>query len=108
MAKVPVLTTIGSQHHSARFTTSRSGQRICPAHREAFHRSRTSLGAAHWLREAGILAPLVVSEFVKDPPRQWRYIRMISIGTALLSQGMWAMKVDREREAARERELMVS
>jgi hypothetical protein len=73
--------------------------------RQAFHRPHTSLGAAHWIREAGILAPLVISEFVKDSQRQWRYIRMVSVATALLSQGMWTMKIHKEREAAREREL---
>jgi len=77
------------------------------AHRQVFHRPHTSMGAmGHWIREAGILAPLVISEFVKDPGRQWRYIRIASIATALLSEGMWTMKVHREREAARERELM--
>ena len=75
--------------------------------RQAYHKPHTSLGAAgHWIREAGILAPLVISEFVKDPGKQWRYIRIASVATALLSEGMWTAKVHREREAAREREAM--
>src|ERR1700689_2636400 len=78
-----------------------------PFRRQSFHHPRTSLGAAgHWIREAGILAPLVISEFVKDPGKQWRYIRIASVATALLSEGMWTAKVHREREAAREREAM--
>ncbi|HEY1759418.1 MAG TPA: hypothetical protein VGG72_28860 [Bryobacteraceae bacterium] len=76
-------------------------------HRQPYHKPHTSLGAAgHWVREAGILAPLIISEFVKDPGKQWRYIRIASIATALLSEGMWTAKVHRERETAREREAM--
>jgi len=75
--------------------------------RQAYHKPHTSLGAAgHWIREAGILAPLIISEFVKDPGKQWRYIRIASVATALLSEGMWTAKVHREREASREREAM--
>ena len=75
--------------------------------RQAYHKPHSSLGAAgHWIREAGILAPLIISEFVKDPGKQWRYIRIASVATALLSEGMWTAKVHREREAAREREDM--
>jgi hypothetical protein len=75
--------------------------------RQVFHRPHTSLGATgHWLREAGILAPLVISEFVKDGEKRWRYIRIASLATALLSEGMWTAKVHKEREAARQREAM--
>jgi hypothetical protein len=77
------------------------------AERQAFHRPHTSLGAAgHWLREAGILAPLIISEVVKDGEKRWRLIRIASIGTALLSEGMWTAKVHKEREIARQREAM--
>jgi hypothetical protein len=75
--------------------------------RQAFHKPHSSLGATgHWIREAGILAPLIISEFVKDGEQKWRYIRMASIGTALLSEGMWAAKIHKERQAARDHELM--
>jgi hypothetical protein len=75
--------------------------------RQAFRRPHTSLGATgHWLREAGILAPLVISEFVKDGEKRWRYIRIASLATALLSEGMWTAKVHKEREAAHQREAM--
>jgi hypothetical protein len=78
-----------------------------PGQRQAFRRTHTSLGAAgHWIREAGILAPLVISEFVKDGEKKWRYIRIASIATALLSEGMWTAKVHKEREVARQREAM--
>jgi hypothetical protein len=88
----------GSQYHA---NTEAS------AHRQPYHKPHTSLGATgHWIREAGILAPLVISELVKDGEKKWRYIRIASIATALLSEGMWTAKVHRERQAAREREAM--
>ncbi len=42
---------------------------------------------AHWLKTAGILAPLVIHEFVKDPDKKWRYIRLASVATALCRRG---------------------
>jgi hypothetical protein len=44
----------------------------------------------------------VIGEFVKDEGKKWRYIRMASVATALLSEGMWAAKIHREREQVRE------
>ena len=73
--------------------------------RHAFHKPHTSLGATgHWVRTAGILAPLVIGEFVKDPDQRWRYIRIASVATALISEGLWTHKIRRERDEARERE----
>src|ERR1700678_1011006 len=75
------------------------------AHRHAFHKPHTSLGATgHWVRTAGILAPLVIGEFVKDPDQRWRYIRMASVATALISEGLWTHKIRREREEAKARQ----
>jgi len=77
------------------------------AARRPFHQPHTSLGlAAHWIKEAGILAPIAIGEFVPDPAKKWRYIKLASLATALLSEGMWTFRVHREREAARERELV--
>lgn len=73
--------------------------------RQAFHHPRTTLGAAgHWVREAGILAPLVIGEFVKDADRRWRYIRMASVATALLSEALWTSRIHRERKEREARE----
>jgi hypothetical protein len=67
--------------------------------RQAFHHPHTSLGAAgHWVREAGILAPLVIGEFVKDADKRWRYIRMASVATALLSEALWTSRIHHERQ----------
>lgn len=73
--------------------------------RQAFHRPNSSLGAAaHYVKEAGILAPFLVSEFVKDPGEQWRWIRLASLFTAFVSQGMYTARIHAERKARRERE----
>jgi hypothetical protein len=56
------------------------------------------------VRTAGILAPLVIGEFVKDPDQRWRLIRMASVATALVSEGMYTHKIRKEREEAREHE----
>jgi hypothetical protein len=74
--------------------------------RQAFHHAHSSLGATgHWIKTAGILAPLVIGEFVKDTEERWRYIRLASVATALVSEGMYAQKISRERQEARERAL---
>lgn len=78
-----------------------------PSHhgKKSFHHPHTSLGATgHWIREAGILAPLVIGEFVKDNDKRWRYIRMASVATALLSEGLYAHRVHQQREEAKARE----
>ncbi len=73
--------------------------------RQSFHKPHTSMGATgHWVKTAGILAPLVIGEFVHDSEKRWRYIRLASVATALVSEGLWTAKIHREREEARERE----
>jgi len=63
------------------------------------------MGAAgHWLKTAGILAPLVIGEFVKDPEKRWRYVRLASVATALVSEAMWTNKIHKERQQCEERE----
>ena len=46
---------------------------------------------------AGILSPLIIGELVKDADKRWRWIRIASVSTALLSEGMYAHRVQRER-----------
>lgn len=74
--------------------------------RHPYHNPHTSLGAtAHWVNTAGVLIPLLIPEFIKDPAKQWRYARIASVATALVAQGFWAHKISKERQEAREREL---
>ena len=71
--------------------------------RQPYHKPHTSLGATgHWIKTAGILAPLVIGEFIKDPDRKWRMVRISSVATALLSEGMWTHQIRKERQEARE------
>ena len=73
--------------------------------RQAYHKPHSSLGATgHWIKTAGILAPLVIGEFVKDAEQRWRYIRIASVATALISEGLWTNKIHHERKEAQERE----
>jgi hypothetical protein len=77
-------------------------QRPQENHRQGFSRSHVSMGAWHWIKTAGILAPLVIGEFVKDPDRRWRYIRMASVATALVSEAMWSNRISKERDQCRD------
>jgi hypothetical protein len=67
--------------------------------RQSFRHARTSLGAAgHWIRTAGILAPLVIGEMIKDPDQRWRWIRIASVATALVSEGLYTHRIQQERK----------
>jgi hypothetical protein len=60
----------------------------------------------HWVRTAGILSPLIIGEVVKDPEKKWRFIRITSVAVALISEGLHAHRIQRERrerEAERQR-----
>jgi hypothetical protein len=56
------------------------------------------MGAGHWIKTAGILAPLVIGELIKNPEQRWRWIRISAVATALVSEGMWAHRLQKERE----------
>jgi hypothetical protein len=69
--------------------------------RQAFRNPHTSYGVGHWIKTAGILAPLVIGELVKDPDQRWRFIRIAAVTTALVSEGLYTHRIKREREEAR-------
>ena len=80
------------------------------AARQPFHHARTSMGAtaaaAHWVKMAGIMAPLLIGEVVKDADKKWRWTRISSVATALLAEGLYTQRIHRERaerQAHRER-----
>ena len=57
------------------------------------------MGAAgHWIKMGGILAPLVIGEIVKDPDQRWRLIRLSSVATALIAEGLWQQRMRQRRE----------
>jgi hypothetical protein len=67
--------------------------------RQAFHNPHTSVGSAgHWIKTVGILSPLLIGEMIKDPEQRWRWIRIASVTTALLSQALWTNRIQKERE----------
>ena len=87
----------------------RSPQTEHPNWQEKEHHRRTHRRPAavegeigHWVRTAGILAPLIIGEFVKDPDRKWRFIRVTSVAAAILSEGLHSHKAYRDRERDRE------
>jgi hypothetical protein len=80
-----------------------------PKWQEKEHHRRTHRGSravegeiGHWVRTAGILAPLIIGEFVKDPDRKWRFIRITSVAAAILSEGLHSHKSYGDRERDRE------
>jgi hypothetical protein len=68
------------------------------------HRKRAAVEGeiGHWIRTAGILAPLVIGELVKDADRKWRFIKVASVSAAILSEGLYSHKAYRQRERDRE------
>jgi hypothetical protein len=52
----------------------------------------------HWIRMAGIMAPLLIGELVKDPDKRWRWVRLASVATALVSEGLYTQRIQRERK----------
>jgi hypothetical protein len=73
--------------------------------RQAFHHPRTSLGSAgHWFNLAGLIAPLVIGELIKDPDARWRAIRISALVTAAVSGTFWRSQIKRRREAERDGE----
>jgi hypothetical protein len=53
---------------------------------------------------AGILSPLVIGELVKDPDKRWRWIRIASVITAFAAEGMYAHRIQQERQRCEQRQ----
>jgi hypothetical protein len=66
-----------------------------PYHRPPSHTPPSEVG--HWVRTAGILAPLIIGEIVKDPDKKWRFIRITSVAMAVISEGLHARRIQNER-----------
>jgi len=69
--------------------------------RASFRHARSSIGAGsagHWIRMAGILSPLIIGELVKDADQRWRWIRIASVATALVSEGFHTQRLMQERK----------
>jgi hypothetical protein len=66
--------------------------------RQEFHKSNVMVGVSHFLKLAGALSPLIILEFVKEPTKAHRWIRIASIATAGLNETLWACRVNRSRD----------
>jgi hypothetical protein len=73
--------------------------------RMQFAHAHSSIGAGsagHWIRMAGILSPLIIGEFVKDNEKRWRWIRIASVATALVSEGFHTQRLMQQRKERQE------
>jgi len=72
--------------------------------RQEFRNSHVALGVAtHLIRTAGALSPFLILEFVKEPTRAHRWIKIASIATAGLNETLWATRVHRSSQENRHR-----
>jgi hypothetical protein len=83
-----------------------------PLHRDAYppshervafrhaHRSAAS-PIVHILKTAIMLSPLVLTEFVKDPNRTFKFTRMSILGATLVDQIDYALRCHRDKERER-------
>ncbi|HEX4231143.1 MAG TPA: hypothetical protein VHZ07_20870 [Bryobacteraceae bacterium] len=76
--------------------TERHGHEAGNHHHHAHHeneaqhrRTDATFKVAHLVQLAGILTPVAVSHFIKEPENQWRAVRLASIITAVLTGGIW-------------------
>jgi hypothetical protein len=69
------------------------------------HRHKPPSEIGHWTRTLGALAPLLITEFVKDPEQRWRFIRVASVALAVLNEGQaYSHWIQYERREAEEKE----
>lgn len=75
-----------------------------PRHeRQEFQHSNVMMGVSHALKLAGSLSPLLILEFVKEPTKAHRWIRIAAITTTGLNETLWACRVSRSREQEHQR-----
>lgn len=76
------------------------------AQKKAFRHASNTLGfagfAGHMLRTGGILAPHIIGEFVKDPDKKWKAIRLSAVATAVFSEALYAYHQSRKNAERRE------
>lgn len=71
--------------------------------RKEFYRARSSVGVTtgpllHLTRIGTVLAPLIVLEAIKDPVRQMRWIRIVSLLGAAAGESVWALREHQRQE----------
>ena len=71
--------------------------------RQEFHHSNVAIGVSHALKLVGSLSPLLILEFVKEPTKAHRWIRIAAVTTTGLNETLWACRVNRSRDQERHR-----
>jgi hypothetical protein len=67
--------------------------------RQGFHNAHTSLGiVGHWVGLAGTMAPIVIGEFITDPAKRWRAVRLAAVGTAVAYEALHTISELRRRK----------
>jgi hypothetical protein len=87
-------------HHDDNYPSSEHPQRI-PVTR--FRRNAAS-PVVHVFKTAIMLAPLVASEFIKDPSRTWKWSRIALGAATILDQVDYAIKCHKDNERERPQE----
>ena len=87
-------------------TTATSTRPIPTRRKKAFRHASNTLGfagvAGHLVRTGGILAPLIIGEFVKDPDKKWKAIRLSAVAAAVISEALFAQHHFKDKQACRE------
>jgi hypothetical protein len=92
-----------SQTHHYQATPRSDFQGAARSHRQAFHHPQTSLGAAgHLLHMGMVAAPLFITEAIVDPEKKFRVMRMVPVLGAIASEGLWTMKIARDKKSQEE------
>lgn len=66
---------------------------------QSFHKPRTALGAAgHWVHLTASLAPLAISELVEDAATRRKSMVLLSFGSVLAHETLWALRERERRE----------
>ena len=69
------------------------------SNRQPYYKPHTAISpVAHLLKQAGVLSPLLIAEFVTDPERRWRYTRIALVLVTVLSEALWTAKIHKERK----------
>ena len=76
------------------------------AEKKAFRHASNTLGfmgvAGHLVRTGGILAPLIIGEFIKDPDKKWKAIRLSAVAAAVISEALYAQHHFKDKQVCRE------
>jgi hypothetical protein len=96
-------------HHTASWVERTQAPQAYPPHetagmdrhskRQAFHHPHTSLGAAgHFVHMGAMLFPVLAAELITDAAKYKKAVRIGSVATTVLYEGLYALREQRRRE----------